>query len=64
MKLSTIVDLRPKTPSQIYDELQRLKAEREKFLNGRELEQLNLYEIAVLYGIVSKIEGLQWSITG
>jgi hypothetical protein len=64
MKLATIIDPKPKTPSQIYDELQRLKGEREKFLKGRELEQLNLCEMAILYGIVSKIEGLQWSITG
>ena len=52
-----------KKPSEIYDELQILKEQKIKFMNGKELEQLNLFEIAELYGIVSKIEGLQWVIT-
>ena len=52
-----------KKPSDLYDELQRTKKEKDDFLKGRELEQLNLFELSTLYGIVSRIELLMWALT-
>jgi len=43
-------------PSEIYDEMQRLKEEQNELFNGRKIEQLNLGEQITLYGILSKIE--------
>jgi|WetSurMetagenome_2_1015567.scaffolds.fasta_scaffold14367_12 hypothetical protein len=50
-------------PSDIYIELQKLKAEKDKLLNGRELEDIKFYELYNLYGLVCKIEAFQMVIS-
>jgi len=49
-----------KKPSEIYDELERLKTDQNKLINGRKIEKLDLGEQITLYGLLSKIEIVQF----